>query len=90
MEQSFHGTIVTSTDGSERTAQGVAERDILPAGLLGRGSPNTINEHLDAWWLKLGARLLEKGADRLCSLLIQPIGVQGACRDLRPGTKVLA
>lgn len=24
---------------------------------LGRGSPNTINEHLDAWWLKLGARL---------------------------------
>ena len=24
---------------------------------LGRGSPNTINEHLDAWWLRLGARL---------------------------------
>ncbi len=24
---------------------------------LGRGSPNTINEHLDAWWSKLGARL---------------------------------
>jgi len=24
---------------------------------LGRGSPNTINDHLDAWWLKLGARL---------------------------------
>lgn len=24
---------------------------------LGRGSPNTINEHLDAWWAKLGARL---------------------------------
>jgi predicted nucleic acid-binding Zn-ribbon protein len=24
---------------------------------LGRGSPNTINEHLDAWWHKLGARL---------------------------------
>jgi len=24
---------------------------------LGRGSPNTINEHLDAWWGKLGARL---------------------------------
>lgn len=24
---------------------------------LGRGSPNTINEHLDGWWLKLGARL---------------------------------
>lgn len=24
---------------------------------LGRGSPNTINDHLDAWWNKLGARL---------------------------------
>ncbi len=24
---------------------------------LGRGSPNTINEHLDAWWTQLGARL---------------------------------
>ncbi|MDB6104648.1 MAG: hypothetical protein JWO52_4647, partial [Gammaproteobacteria bacterium] len=24
---------------------------------LGRGSPNTINDHLDTWWLKLGARL---------------------------------
>jgi len=24
---------------------------------LGRGSPNTINDHLDAWWAKLGARL---------------------------------
>lgn len=24
---------------------------------LGRGSPNTINDHLDAWWLRLGARL---------------------------------
>jgi chromosome segregation ATPase len=24
---------------------------------LGRGSPNTINDHLDAWWTKLGARL---------------------------------
>ncbi len=24
---------------------------------LGRGSPNTINDHLDAWWLKLGSRL---------------------------------
>lgn len=24
---------------------------------LGRGSPNTINEHLDTWWRQLGARL---------------------------------
>lgn len=24
---------------------------------LGRGSPNTINDHLDAWWANLGARL---------------------------------
>lgn len=24
---------------------------------LGRGSPNTINDHLDIWWAKLGARL---------------------------------
>lgn len=24
---------------------------------LGRGSPNTINEHLDKWWANLGARL---------------------------------
>jgi DNA repair exonuclease SbcCD ATPase subunit len=24
---------------------------------LGRGSPNTIQEHLDTWWTKLGARL---------------------------------
>lgn len=24
---------------------------------LGRGSPNTINDHLDAWWVKLGSRL---------------------------------
>jgi hypothetical protein len=24
---------------------------------LGRGSPNTINDHLDVWWAKLGARL---------------------------------
>jgi hypothetical protein len=24
---------------------------------LGRGSPNTINDHLDAWWARLGARL---------------------------------
>lgn len=24
---------------------------------LGRGSPNTINDHLDTWWAKLGARL---------------------------------
>lgn len=24
---------------------------------LGRGSPNTINEYLDAWWAKLGSRL---------------------------------
>jgi hypothetical protein len=24
---------------------------------LGRGSPNTINDHLDTWWLRLGARL---------------------------------
>lgn len=26
---------------------------------LGRGSPNTINEHLDRWWEHLGARLRE-------------------------------
>lgn len=24
---------------------------------LGRGSPNTINDHLDAWWARLGSRL---------------------------------
>lgn len=24
---------------------------------LGRGSPNTINDHLDVWWAKLGSRL---------------------------------
>jgi chromosome segregation ATPase len=24
---------------------------------LGRGSPNTINDHLDTWWTKLGSRL---------------------------------
>jgi hypothetical protein len=24
---------------------------------LGRGSPNTINEHLDTWWRRLGARI---------------------------------
>lgn len=24
---------------------------------IGRGSPNTINEHLDVWWRKLGSRL---------------------------------
>src|SRR5689334_10158495 len=24
---------------------------------LGRGSPNTINDHLDSWWTRLGARL---------------------------------
>jgi hypothetical protein len=24
---------------------------------LGRGSPNTINDHLGAWWAKLGSRL---------------------------------
>ncbi len=24
---------------------------------LGRGSPNTINDHLDVWWVKLGSRL---------------------------------
>jgi len=24
---------------------------------LGRGSPNTINDHLDTWWAKLGSRL---------------------------------
>jgi predicted nucleic acid-binding Zn-ribbon protein len=24
---------------------------------LGRGSPNTINDHMDIWWTKLGARL---------------------------------
>jgi DNA repair exonuclease SbcCD ATPase subunit len=24
---------------------------------LGRGSPNTINDHLDGWWAKLGSRL---------------------------------
>jgi hypothetical protein len=24
---------------------------------LGRGSPNTINDHLDVWWTKLGSRL---------------------------------
>lgn len=24
---------------------------------LGRGSPNTINDHLDTWWVRLGARL---------------------------------
>jgi hypothetical protein len=24
---------------------------------LGRGSPNTINDHMDAWWTKLGSRL---------------------------------
>jgi hypothetical protein len=24
---------------------------------LGRGSPNTINDHMDTWWTKLGARL---------------------------------
>src|ERR1700736_6452980 len=24
---------------------------------LGRGSPNTINDHLDDWWAKLGSRL---------------------------------
>ena len=26
-------------------------------GHLGRGSPNTIQEHLDTWWSKLGSRL---------------------------------
>ena len=26
---------------------------------LGRGSPNTINEHLDVWWRELGARFGE-------------------------------
>jgi hypothetical protein len=24
---------------------------------LGRGSPNTINDHMDLWWTKLGSRL---------------------------------
>lgn len=32
---------------------------------LGRGSPNTINEHLDRWWTKLGARLRELPAGAL-------------------------
>jgi len=26
---------------------------------LGRGSPNTINEHLDSWWANLGARIID-------------------------------
>lgn len=32
---------------------------------LGRGSPNTINEHLDRWWSQLGARLRELPAGAL-------------------------
>ena len=32
---------------------------------LGRGSPNTILEHLDSWWAKLGARVRDVSAGEL-------------------------
>jgi Plasmid replication region DNA-binding N-term len=32
---------------------------------LGRGSPNTILEHLDSWWAKLGARVRDASAGEL-------------------------
>lgn len=35
---------------------------------LGRGSPNTINEHLEVWWRKLGARFRESAGLALPSM----------------------
>lgn len=35
---------------------------------LGRGSPNTINEHLDRWWRELGARFRESAGLALPSV----------------------
>ena len=46
----FHAADALLLEGNRPTIDRVRVR-------LGRGSPNTINEHLDAWWLKLGARL---------------------------------
>ena len=59
---------------------------------LGRGSPNTINEHLDAWWLKLGARLRdipgrefpqlpERTAQALLTLWNEALAVGKTMRD---------
>lgn len=46
---------------------------------LGRGSPNTINDHLDAWWARLGSRLRDV-PDRQFPQL--PEKVSKACQNL--------
>jgi uncharacterized UPF0160 family protein len=49
-EQVFRAADELLSEGHKPTIDRVRVR-------LGRGSPNTINEHLDAWWAKLGSRL---------------------------------
>jgi hypothetical protein len=46
----FHAADALLLQGDRPTIDRVRMR-------LGRGSPNTINDHLDAWWSKLGSRL---------------------------------
>jgi hypothetical protein len=48
------GGVVTVIDGRRTGDRPTIDRVRMK---LGRGSPNTINDHLDAWWSKLGARL---------------------------------
>jgi len=45
-------------DGQKPTIQGVRAK-------LGRGSPNTVQEHLDEWWSLLGQRVLGSPAEPL-------------------------
>lgn len=41
---------------------------------LGRGSPNTVNKHLDAWWSSLAARMQGRGDAALPAALLELCG----------------
>jgi chromosome segregation ATPase len=48
---------------------------------LGRGSPNTVNRHLDAWWAALSDRIRGKSAESL------PPPLVNLCRQLYEGMR---
>jgi len=47
---------------------------------IGRGSPNTINPLLDAWWQRLAGRL---DAGPAAAAEVQPAGLRSSARPIR-------
>ena len=59
-------------------------------GELGRGSPNTVNPMLDAWWASLAARLSGAQAPGLPPSLVQACGRLYEGCGVRPSAKASA